>query len=363
MSVDQFFTPRWIANAMVRRVRNLKVTSVADFSAGDGALLDAAIEKWPNATVYAADIDRRSVEYLKRRHPHWNVSKCDFMSETSRDVASCTRYAGGGVDLILLNPPFSCRGARTVSCNINGNTVKCSTAVSFVITAFEFLHPDGELVALLPHNSLSSEKDRSAWAQIAKQFVIATGVATRRCDFEGCYVRSRIVHLRRRRKGVNTVLQEPLSPVTTGSEPVVLIVRGSIQMHIRRGEGRPLVHTTNLRDYRVILNGHAGARSRPSVVGPCVLVPRVGQPNISKVALFLRRRRVALSDCVIGLQCKCKADAEKLHTSIINDPIGFHGLYSGTCATYTTVERLREYLQARGYAASQGNPNIFLGQF
>lgn len=349
MAVDQFFTPQWLAQEMVGRIGRDSVRVIADFAAGDGALLQAASEFWPDAQILATDIDRQSVRRLRQKDSRWRVSQCDFLSEYSRRNARSLCGQQGEVDLIVLNPPFSCRGARTLRCQFADTEVTCSTALAFVIAALSYLAPDGEMVALLPQNTLQSDKDRAAWKSVESTYVVNAGRTTQRGDFEGCFVQSRIVRLARRlRKRSNRVISDA-DRSNCKERGHVTVVRGTVQMHQNEPGTRTLVHTTDLIRNRVILNGHVAPQKRPSVVGPSVLLPRVGQPSIDKISLFLQRRRVVLSDCVIGLQCESTIAATALFEDIIREDADFLRLYSGTCARYTTVARVKGFLRSIGY--------------
>ena len=81
---DQYFTPDYVAEQLVAPFRRRKIQSVADFAAGDGELLRAAEAKWPNASIFATDLDPKCASKLKRDHDNWNIGICDFLNERSR---------------------------------------------------------------------------------------------------------------------------------------------------------------------------------------------------------------------------------------------------------------------------------------
>lgn len=349
MAVDQFFTPMWLAREMVARVAKSVVDVIADFTVGDGALLAAACELWPEAQVLATDIDRQSIRKLKRRNPSWHVSRCDFLSACSRERAKSLSGQQEKADVIILNPPFTCRGSHTRRCQISGIDVTCSTALAFVATALPFLASDGEMVVLMPQNTLRSEKDRAAWRSIQEEYVVRAGRSTKRGDFAGCFVQSIIVHIIRRKRKLAARQAPQMVGLHLRENSRVHVVRGAVQMHRNEPGARTLVHTTDLICNRVKLNGHVAPETRPSIIGPSVLIPRVGQPTVEKISLFLQRKRVALSDCVIGIQCDSTPAATALLKNMIRQNAQFLRLYSGTCARYTTVARIKGFLHSLGY--------------
>lgn len=346
---DSFYTPQHIAEHLIGLSSLESVHVIADFAAGDGALLDEATKRWPSKSVVATDISVSAVRQLRLRHPAWQVSKCDFLNSRSRDRSSALKALARTADLIVLNPPYSCRGASKCDVEVAGELLRCSRALAFVITATQYLHSDGELVAILPQSCFTSHKDRDAWAYLHERYKINTGFAAGRGEFPGCFARCNGVCLspRSRTKKVRGRSRSTAPPTVS-----VKLVRGCVPLYKDAGTGRTLVHSTDLVRSKVVLNGHVAGKDKRAIIGPCVLIPRVGKPNIGKVALYLRNKRVALSDCVIGLQCDTRDEAEWLHAAILQHGDDFLMTYSGTCAPYTTVERLTTFLEGIGCSAT-----------
>jgi predicted RNA methylase len=341
---DSFYTPDNIASYMVESCALTSPLHVADFAAGDGALLAHATKKWANLTVYATDIDVNAVNRLRSRNKSWHVSKCDFLTPASRHRSSLVQSLAGKVDLVLLNPPFSCKGAARFSVNVDSALVRCSRAIAFVLASMEYLNSNGEIVAILPVSCFSSQKDTLAWKILEERFTIRCGSTAGRGAFPGCFARCTVVRFSpRRRKKCRQI-----SNAKSKSHLAVRLVRGSVAMHTDTGCDRTLVHSTDLLNSSVVLNGHMGSRNRPSVTGPSVLLPRVGKPRIDKVALYVLRKRVVLSDCVIGLQCRTKDDAKWLQLRIEENASEYLRIYSGTCAQYTTIKKLTAFLTTIG---------------
>jgi len=346
---DSFYTPDDIASYMVGSCALPSPLHVADFAAGDGALLAHAKKKWPNLTVYATDIDVNAVKRLRSKNKVWHISKCDFLSPASRNRSSLVRSLVGKVDLVLLNPPFSCKGAAKVSVHVASVPVCCSRAMAFVLASLEYLNSSGEIVAILPVSCFSSQKDVFAWNILEERFTIRCGATVGRGAFHGCFARCTVVRFspRQRKKS------RKIANATTYHGVAVRLVRGSVAMHTTTGFDHTLVHSTDLYNSSVVLNGHTGSKERPSVIGPSVLLPRVGKPRIDKVALYVLRKRIVLSDCVIGLQCRTKDDAKWLQVRIEENASEYLRIYSGTCAQYTTLEKLTAFLTAIGCKIDQ----------
>jgi hypothetical protein len=79
----------------------------------------------------------------------------------------------------------------------------------------------------------------------------------------------------------------------------------------------------------------------------------VGLPSVSKIALYLDTGDRVLSDCVLAVPCKTTADARALYAALRAEHGKLRRLYSGTCAKYTTVERVARFIGRLPWAESR----------
>ena len=128
MTPDQFNTPPAVTKKMIASVRGHRPSVIADFAAGSGELLHAAAAQWNGATMIGMDIDERIVRALRRKEPDWIISRGDFLNPNPNLRAEALRRASGGVDLILLNPPFSSRGGTRSKLMLGNESLSCSRA-------------------------------------------------------------------------------------------------------------------------------------------------------------------------------------------------------------------------------------------
>lgn len=348
--MDQYFTPTEVAQKLIASLRRINESRIADFAAGDGELLKVAKEKWPKAEVVAIDIDAKTVRYLREQNPTWRVGKCDFLNNASVRVCKAIRGAQGNVSLVLLNPPFSCRGNERHMVSLDGQKVFCGRAMAFLTSAIPFLCSDGRIAAILPSGCLSSEKDARAWKIIRHTFdvrIMATfGIRT----FDGCSARTTIVRLsKKRRRGTQSRRRSSRTPE---HRITVKIIRGAVPIHSARngmaGPEWPLVHTTNLQKSQLTRLDMSINTLHRYANGPSVLIPRVGEPNSGKCVLYLRNRRIVLSDCIFALACTTKEDAAILHSRLVDAWDEVSDVYGGTCARYMTICGLRSLLKKLG---------------
>jgi len=352
--LDQFDTPRHLAERMVGAASQSAPAVVADFAAGSGVLLQCAARRWPAAEVVAVDICPDRVREIAGAHPRWDVARADFLKARSRAQSPVLRRLAGGVDLVLLNPPFSCRGARRVDAACEAGALSCSPAAAFILGSTHYLAPAGEIIAVLPAGSLSSSRDEQAWAHLRAMFGVEVLESHGRGLFGRHFVRTSVVRLGP--LGAPGVRAAPPLPATAGDSPRgphIAVVRGKLQMHkvvsCGAGPSVPLVHTTELRQCAVAAGSTRVPVGLDSIRGPAVLVPRVGEPHPSKVALHEGFASLAISDCVIGLCCPTRADARELHNALLNNWPLLEACYGGTCARYTRVASVEALLLALGY--------------
>jgi len=351
--VDYFCTPKDLAHKMMRAVQSTTPKCVADFAAGDGTLLRTAEEYWKDCRIVALDLRRAAVKRLTTTHPQWQVARCDFLSELSRSRCRVLQ-AQGFCDLVLLNPPFSSRGnAYWTAITESGAFVRCSRALAFVLTSLTYLGRQGRLVAVLPRGCLTSEKDTAAWSAILRHYDRKVIALNGRKAFARCAASTAIVRLTRRK--MPRAMAEQNGAAAVFREPLVL-VRGRVQMHSVNGktfrDGYSLVHTTNLRQFKLAATPRrVGPGSKP-IVGPAVLLPRVGRPDLLKVVVVPRGQALVMSDCVISLCCGTEQRAKRLYKDIILNWINLERLYGGTGAPYVTLRTIKHFLHSLGYGVS-----------
>lgn len=350
---DRFDTPTQLALNMIAAVSRLRPRCVADFAVGGGALLKAAAQRWPTARIIATDLCKATVQTLRRAHPDWETGCLDFLDERMR-VRRLTPVTGK-VGLILLNPPFSCRGGTRSCVDVGGRAISCSLGMAFVLTALRYLAPSGQIVALLPSGTLRSEKDADAWLYLQSRFAVRLVGTNDHKTFKGCSPRTVVVHLH----GENcTDRAQSLSACNVprikrnGVLPSIEVQRGSLQMHDlpnqRHAVQTILIHSTNLQEGAVAGKTRAVRTSRSLVSGPAVLLPRVGQPAQRKIAVLRTRTPVALSDCVMAIKCRGIRHAEQVKALLVSNWDHVAAAYDGTCAPYLTLPRLCVLLSSLG---------------
>ena len=216
----------------------------------------------------------------------------------------------------------------------------------FVIESLKYLRRDGILLAILPSSVAYSQKDRLIWQKLVSDYKLKILEQPDINLFENCSPNVILV-------SINTSQTKSIynSPVRLSHEiRGVSLFRGKISMNTLNGsypQGDLLVHSTNLRINSLVDLGYKTKNDLSKIVGPAILIPRVGLPNPQKICVIKKSETFVLSDCVIGIKTKNYKDAKKLLELILSNWDNFKELYKGTGAKYTTLERLGVFLNLK----------------
>ena len=353
MTLDEHYTPSELAKIAVRHLSVWRPQIVADMSAGEGSLLLEAGRRWPSARIVATDIDAGAVRRLAQMdRERWTVGRCNLFADKSRSACGVLRKIQGKVDALLLNPPFSCRGGSYRIVPTPEGAVRSSPAMAFLLVSLRYLSPRGEAVAILPAGAVHNMKDAAAWSHLRTRFAVRLLALWDKHAFPGCAASSVLVKLMPVSAAGNPSTTSPRTARLAVRRPgqYTTIVRGTCPFHDMPGDpqGPTLVHYTDLRNARVILNGHRGFGQHRCLSGPAVLIPRVGRVTPDKVTLLGARKRVMISDCVIGLKADSPAAASRLRKVLVDNFAVLASSYVGTGAPHITIDRLRTTLHRLG---------------
>jgi hypothetical protein len=345
--IDVFYTPTHVAHMMISHVQQSDPKIIADFAAGDAKLLEAAYDRWKHAEFIAADLDPKSIRRIRRRHPRWRVGTCDFLNQKSRSRCAPLRNSEQKVSLILLNPPFSYRGGRRYEVVIDGVSLSCTKAMAFVATSIKYMSSGAELLAVVPAGTMHAERDAAIWTFLSSRFDVTVVAAHDRRTFDACTARTVVIRLARREETDTAVGGEKVVGSQSNGRAslgTVEIIRGVVQMHTVNGcrapDGFRFIHSTELRSGEVRKSSRRTTQERRVLMGPAVLLPRVGQLRRDKIALYLSGTPVVLSDCVIALRCRSKRQATAVRTLFMKNWDLLERAYGGTCAKYITLSSL-----------------------
>jgi hypothetical protein len=299
----------------------------------------------------ATDVDDDLIRLLRFSHPGWVAGRCDFLSARSVACSPIASGRGPQVHAVVLNPPFSCRGARTISSEAFGIRICSSLAMGFLLRSAQRVDAHGQIAALIPAGSLTSQKDECAWQLLRAHGTVQVVEEFGRREFSRAFARTVLITVRRANGGTPGSRFQKWS---TGAGKTRLVLhRGRLPMHhVKAGvEGWPVIHTTDLRPDGRVRPSYRDGEARLALPGPLLIVPRVGLPLAYKIALYRSRRRAILSDCLFAIAGPVKL-LEQLQDRILANWDSFKTCYGGSCAPYTTVRRLLDALTALGAEVS-----------
>ena len=250
--------------------------------------------------------------------------------------------------MLLTNPPFS-MGARKGVVR-TGSAYRCSVAMAHILAAIELFRPRYAIGAIVPESLLYSELDEAARQELARTWTLEEAVCVSQATFQGTRAHSALIVLRPQGGEVGN---GGVGPMATAGGVAADLVRGGLPVHEALSsaeEGIPFVHSTDL---VALVDGSYRARNvfpleRGCVVGPVILLPRVGVPSVEHVSPLEFEQPVQLSDCVIGLRFSSNDAAVRTAEVIRAEADSLIGLYKGTGARYVTVRRVEQWCLSIG---------------
>ncbi|WP_171898241.1 methyltransferase [Rhizobium leguminosarum] len=335
--LDRFYTPSLLADELVN-LATVHPSSVVDFAAGTGNLLAAALKKWPNALLYANDVDADAIKQAGERLPLAEARSADFLS--SRFHVHNTGEAQGW-SIILLNPPFSQREAPVHVPLGRHSGLRCSRSMAFVMTAVQYLSAGGQLLAILPSSTLLNKIDQTAREVLQSTYSVEVVREPAYGLFEGADVSTYFLRI--------SESDRPAFPSVTRKADLQSwkIIRGSISIaraHRRNAGTRGWVHTTGLNQggisHRYEFPGQAYGKIAPS---GSILLPRVGRFGSDKIVLVERDDGEHLSDCILAIQHSA-LDPAVIADLLKSNFSQLQTFYGGTGAPYITRDRLYAFL-------------------
>lgn len=346
-SIDQYFTQPWLAESLMKLVRVRSVDRIADFAAGDGSLLKFAGERWPSAQLIAVDRDSTVLGRLAKMVANVDMHCLDFLEA---EYTNFVDRIGGNLDLVLLNPPFSVLG-RSLCREKNGDgELLLSPAAAFIWRAMVYLRKGGQLIAIVPHGLLVSQRDFPVieWLRENHDFSIIEDNITK--AFFGADVRCAIISVKKCGGSVATVGKKSVSSglvVTRGKVEHV----GTRGRNFRGKDSLEVIHTTNLKSgsldgrYATIKKSAENGFDK----GALVVLPRVGRPSLGKVVLIEDGGQRAFTKCIIAIECGTPEKARDVYAAIVSNWEVVRLSFGGTGAQYTTIDRVHQMLIDLGF--------------
>lgn len=351
---DSFYTSTSLAKILISHINKKKIKSVADFCVGGGELLRAAQAKWKDVSLFGTDISNEAISKLENTHPNWNVETCDFLNEESN--SKCKLLKDKTFELILLNPPFTCKGSISHKVEFDGVTYHVSAAMLFLLKSIKYLSPDGIIIAILPISTGYSQKDLKIWNLLEKKYNLTILEERDKQYFKACYPPNIIIASL---NDFSVSKKEVIINRIETNVKIEKIIRGQLSMNeiIEDPNSKlQLIHSTNLRKNKIVDVRYRIKNNYPLICGPGLVIHRVGNPNPSKVCIIKKTEKYILSDCLIFIKTETSIDSKELKKDILSNWSSFEDLYKGTGAKYITLEKLKVIFNLKD-PVNSGLPN------
>jgi hypothetical protein len=167
----QFWTPEWIAKAMVAYAAGDTRECIFDPAVGEGAFFSAARHLAPGIALHGSDIDRAIAVKTQRQYAGSKVEVRDFVL-----APTPTRHSA-----LVANPPYIRHhrlseqvkfALRKFALDFTGLKIdgRAGYHVFFLLRALERLEQGGRLCFILPADTFEGVFARSLWEWVAKHY-------------------------------------------------------------------------------------------------------------------------------------------------------------------------------------------------
>jgi len=146
--LDFYRTPAEVVERMVSIAGDMSGSIVLEPSAGDGAIVEQVVSKYPSAIVHAVEVDEKRADKLRQKFSGVNVTQADFIAHDSIIP-----------DIVLMNPPFTLQGDKLAY-------------ITHINKAYQAMKEGGKLVAIAPA-SLKFRSDKRT--SDLREFVLSHG--------------------------------------------------------------------------------------------------------------------------------------------------------------------------------------------
>lgn len=334
--------------------------SVFDPTMGEGALLCAAEDRLAreNLRILGCDIDFVAVKAAHKTSPHWSVDLADIYSASSRlQSAVWQSVKRDGVDLVVMNPPFSYRGARRQTVSFRGVDYLVTPALAALATVLDEVQFSLGVGIVLPEGSYNGQANQAIWSAIRSHFDVIVVRKLPRGSFPDAKATSVLLTILPRAAESQSKLPADLTDRRSYRTSrldacrCVEVVRGRVRNNYRDspsdGHDVPFIHTTNLQDGEVVCSRRTES-SLLATDGPMLLLPRVGKFYPKKVAVT-DMQSLVLSDCVIAMRMGSQSELELLKSALLHPSISLESAYTGTGAPYITLRGLMARISDLGF--------------
>ncbi|ECF4632411.1 N-6 DNA methylase, partial [Salmonella enterica] len=316
----QFYTEREVSDKLAALIQIARPSNCLELSAGEGALIDAVLKKYPKVHVTAVDIDYKNASYLRGKYPDVNVlcgdstlpELCDLINDSSFDIALCNPPFKS----IVINSYISSLVFDMTGKKFKGDKVRAE--IVFLLLNLKKLKSSGELAIILPDIFFSSLSYSWLREYLINNFSVSKIIECEHKAFKKTEAKTHIYHIRNvfSRKqsqiafekngceiylsNMDFIFKNQFPDASEEFDDKFLLFRGKKSGKECRNSGLPYFHTTSfdsiLTEKETNFNSYDGIALKNDI-----LVARVGTRVLGKTVVF-KGTSALVSDCIFCLR-------------------------------------------------------------
>ena len=197
-----YYTETSVSRLLVSQFQLTNAGQVLDLGAGHGSLLNAALQRWPNSRVVAAELDPDGYKALQRKHPTVSLVQTDGLQ-----AHTCANLAvlPGSIDIAVCNPPYlTLKEVEPYRWLLEEATLpgcaklpRITTDIVFLAQNLRMLRRGGELGIILPDSVVSGQLFEALRQDLLTHHDLFAVIQMPDNTFRGTEARTYILLLRR----------------------------------------------------------------------------------------------------------------------------------------------------------------------
>lgn len=360
---EQYYTEQTIGKQLVKMLPRFNAERCVELSAGQGALLEPVVCRWPLIQLTTCELDPANVDILKEHFDgdHYHIDVLDVAFEKLLSKFS------GSFDLAVSNPPYCWKSPTSYDRDLLARFglqeifkhKRLRAEVLFILQNIRLLRNEGFAAFILPELLIRSDLLKSFRAGMLGFCSVVALAEISDGKFKGTEARTYILVIQKtnsKQQFTYTSLMgnkenRPIIDFVNGLRDVALQDEGfDTLFNIKRGNlsgkeckqvGVPYYHTSGFFNPTIKFDGvFDGVARAPLIAEPGdILISRVGTRVLGNIAVVISQRYI-ISDCVFRL----RFDNIQFNYSFMrfwNDQVeSLRASARGTCAKYITKEDL-----------------------
>lgn len=205
-----YYTPIYLARAILAIVPEMKIKSIIDICCGSWNLLHAGKEKYPDAVITGVDVDKESEKH--------KIAEATFKVMDGRKFAKNEYKEGKTYDLILSNPPFgsisdderrygSHEELEHYYSHLLNKRYECEMMQANMLLA----HEGSVLLFILPYTFVAGDSYQEARCQIAKDYSVLAIINLPDTTFERGRIKTFAIILQKTSNKNSTIVYEAVN--------------------------------------------------------------------------------------------------------------------------------------------------------